>query len=62
MCKRDLVFFEDQIREEYRDFSCIEMYDEINRLDKEEQTDETQLRIAILVEMTRNSTMDDMFN
>lgn len=60
MCKRDkLSYLEDEIREEYAEMSCMEIYDEIDRLRKEEKNVENKLRLSILAEMAKDCEMDE---
>ena len=63
MCKRDeLSYLKDEIREEYLDYSCFELHDEINRLQQVEQTDEIRLRIQFLTELLHDACPDrDIF-
>lgn len=63
MCKRDeLSYLKDEIREEYLDYSCFELHDEINRLQQVEQTDEIRLRIQVLTELLHDACPDwDVF-
>ena len=64
MSKRNKMSqLEDEIREEYRDFSCVEMFSEVERLRSAEANGENILRSAILFEMIKDSNcMDDIFD
>ena len=59
MCKRDMSYLEDEIREEYSEFSCLEIFNEIDRLRKEEKNVENKLRLSILAEMAKDCEMDE---
>lgn len=59
MCKRDMSYLEDEIREEYVEMSCIEIFNEIDRLRTEEKNVENKLRLSILAEMAKDCEMDE---
>ena len=60
MCKREkLDLLEDQIREEYSSMTYLEIIDEIDRLNKEEATEENKLRLSILAEIAKDCEMDE---
>ncbi len=50
---------EDQIREEYSSMTYLEIIDEIDRLNKEEATEENKLRLSILAEIAKDCEMDE---
>ena len=54
-----MSYLEDEIREEYAEMSCMEIYDEIDRLRKEEKNVENKLRLSILAEMAKDCEMDE---
>ena len=59
MRNQNMSYLEDQIREEYSEMSCIEIYDEIDRLRKEEKNVENRIRISVLAEMAKDCEMDE---
>lgn len=62
MCKNDKMILEDQIREEYADFSLSEIFEEIDRLNREEESDENTIRYAVLDEMKNDKSLnEDMY-
>ena len=62
MCKNDKMILEDQIREEYADFSFSEIFEEIDRLNREEESDENTIRYAVLDEMKNDKSLnEDMY-
>lgn len=61
MCRKDLSYLEDNVREEYLDFHVLELREELNRLLEEEtemDKDERKLRLSILKEMLKDAERD----
>lgn len=60
MCRKNLSYLEDDVREEYLDFHVSELHTEMERVleDPEMDKDECKLRFSILKEMLKDAERD----
>ena len=60
MCRKNLSYLEDDVREEYLDFHVSELRTEMERVleDPEMVKDECKLRFSILKEMLKDAERD----